>query len=113
MLVLTLRHGGDTNDHLVVDTPTEQIKIEILDVRNGKVRLGVHASQEVAVMRKKVLDAAIVAGWDTVPTPMSEDWKPHGIDDGWRIFEDARGRIFRNKGRIWQMKLEFIEEVTG
>ena len=41
MLVLTLRHGGETNDHIRMETLSGEIKVEILAVRNGKVRLGV------------------------------------------------------------------------
>lgn len=111
MLVLTLRHGGDTNDHLVVDTPGEQVKIEILDVRNGKVRVGIHASDEVTVMRKKVLETATVPGWETCPEPISAAWTNLGKVDGWILYEDAIGRIYRKQGRIWQQKVDVIQEV--
>jgi len=111
MLVLTLRHGGDSNDHLVVDTQAEQIKIEILDVRNGKVRVGIHAGNEVTVMRKKVLETNTVSGWETVKPPMSSSWTRHESVDGWLVYEDAIGRVYRNKGRIWQMKVEVEQEV--
>ena len=113
MLVLTLRYSAGPVDYLMVDTPSGQIKIEILKVVNGKVRVGIHAGDEVTVQRKKVYEHNNGTQWERVLPQMSSAWTHIGTVDGWEHWEDAKGRLYRVRGRVWQMKVEAIGSCLG
>ena len=50
MLVLTRNVG----ERIVIDTPLGQIKIELIDMRGSKARIGVEAPRAIAVHREEV-----------------------------------------------------------
>lgn len=113
MLVLTLRHGGESNDHIQLQTPAGEIKVEILAVRNGKVRLGVHCGDAVTVLRKKVAERTDPE-WESIDGPPGSTLWSQAIPGGkvcvesWQYWQDSSGRVFRSRGQVWQQRIQEV-----
>lgn len=52
MLVLTIRTGS-TKDDIILESKDAQIRVEILAIKNGRIRVGIHAGEHIKVSRRK------------------------------------------------------------
>jgi hypothetical protein len=61
------------------------------------------------VMRRKVAEKLDDPEWEVMARcPMSSLWTDRGRVDGWHYWEDSFGRIYRNQGRVWQLKVQEV-----
>ena len=82
MLVLSRKKGED----IVIGTPPDQITIKIVDIRDGRVNVGIEAARTIPVYRKECLPPSSVE-LDIKPAKAGEPLIKTLFED---LFEDRK-----------------------